>query len=78
MDIKAATPEGNARAEREVRAMLHVVPDQVRKGDYLTALNWKATVSEATKALTMQPGARRDAAIGRAHHALCAMGGGNS
>lgn len=75
MDIKARTQDDSARIEREVKAMLHVVPPQVRKGDYLSALNWKDTVKEAAKALGMAAGARRDAALGRIHIALCAMGG---
>lgn len=63
------------RTEFEVRAMLHVVPMDVRKGSYQTALAWKETVKEANKALAMMPGIKRQAAIGRAHIALCAMGG---
>lgn len=74
----SAEDEFNARTESQVRAMLHVVPEGVRKGSYQTARNWKDTVMEANKALAMAPGIKRTGAIGRVHIALCAMGGGNS
>lgn len=67
------TPE--LRTEMQVRAMLHVVPDQIRKGGYQSAIGWKETCREALKALNMAQGAKRTAAIGRVHIALTAMGG---
>lgn len=74
--INYLSPED--RTEMQVRAMLYVVPECVRKGSYQTAVNWKKTVMEANKALAMAPGIKRTGAIGRAHLALSAMGGGNS
>lgn len=67
--------ELDARTEQQVRAMLHVVPEQIRKGSFQSARAWKDTVREAFKALDMKEGPRRTHAIGRCHLALSAMGG---
>jgi len=73
VNINHLSPED--RTELQVRAMLQVVPERVRKGSYQSALEWKETCRDANKALTMQPGAKRVAAIGRSHLALSALGG---
>lgn len=75
VSINHLSPED--RTEMQVRAMLHVVPEQIRKGSYQSSIGWKDTCRDAQKALAMSPGAKRTAAIGRAHIALTAMGGGN-
>lgn len=63
------------RTERQVRSMLHVVPERIRKGSYQDAIAWKQTVADTRKALEMRDGPKRTAAIGRALIALTAMGG---